>query len=271
MQEIKESELREIQMDMASFVDEICRKHNLEYSLGGGTLLGAIRHGCYIPWDDDIDLVLTREHYDRLLQLLTSETTYKLLHYTKRKSYIPFAKLFDPRTVVKSKTYTNLIGAGVSIDIFPIDALPDDREIREVFQIEARRQAIAVESTGFPQYAFGPTWLVFLAKMVLRFPTYLKNRGNWFSVSENQDKFMQKYNKTIHQNVGFVASYYGFKEIFPRIAFTDYEDVTFEGKTYRKIKNHDAYLSALYGNYLELPPENQRVTHDYYQFYWKEK
>lgn len=271
MKKIEETELREIQMEMASFIDRICRKHNLEYSLGGGTLLGAVRHNGYIPWDDDIDLVMTRENYEKLLHLLASETAYKLLHYTKRKSHIPFAKLFDPRTIVKSRTYTNLIDVGVSIDIFPMDVLPGDRGTREAFQIDARKQAIAVESTGFPQYAFGPTWLVFFGKLILRFPIYLRNRGEWFDVSKKQDKFVQKYNQTAHPNLGFVASYYGVKEFFPRVAFENYEDVMFEGRTYRKIKDHGAYLSALYGNYMELPPESQRINHDYYQFYWKDK
>lgn len=71
-------------MDMVSFIDDICRKNNLEYSLAGGSLLGAVRHKGYIPWDDDIDLVMIREHYDHLLGILAKETAYDLLHYTKR-------------------------------------------------------------------------------------------------------------------------------------------------------------------------------------------
>ena len=270
MKQLTEFEIRKIQMDMVSFIDDICRKNNLEYSLAGGSLLGAVRHKGYIPWDDDIDLVMIREHYDHLLGILAKETAYDLLHYTKRECFIPFAKLFDARTVVKSKTYTNLIGAGVAIDIFPIDVLPDEQADREAFQLEARKQAIDVESAKFPQYAFGPTWLVFFGKLILRFPTYLRNRGKWFEVSKKQDQFVQKYNLTDNQKMGYVASYYGFKEVFPRDVFDVYEDVVFEDRTYRKIQNHDAYLKALYGNYMALPPENQRVNHDYYHFYWKE-
>ena len=102
MKEVSKEELFKVQLDMVQFIDRICRESGIQYSLSGGSLLGSIRHGGFIPWDDDIDLMLVRTEYNRLIeQILKSpeiDSNYTLIHSSQKNAYLPFAKLCDNRT-----------------------------------------------------------------------------------------------------------------------------------------------------------------------------
>ncbi len=95
MKEVSKEELFTIQLDMVQFVDDICRQQNINYSLSGGSLLGSIRHGGFIPWDDDIDLMLVRKEYNRLIEAIISSPDlskkYTLIHSSQKNAYLPFA------------------------------------------------------------------------------------------------------------------------------------------------------------------------------------
>ncbi|SJZ86190.1 lipopolysaccharide cholinephosphotransferase [Pilibacter termitis] len=272
MRQLTAEELKNCQLELLLHVDKICRNEGIAYSLCAGSLIGTIRHRGYIPWDDDIDIMLERTEYEKLLTVLrANEDEYKLLHYTTQKSLFPFAKLYNPKTVLKSLTGNNQPGIGVGLDIFPMDVLPSKQEEREAFQKEARKKAILLESDGFPAYAAAPNLLIFFAKIIVRFPQFVKAHGKWKEIASDLDTFVQKYATLEEKKMGFVASYYGTREVFPREIFQEYEDCPFEHLTARKIKNHDAYLSALYGDYMQLPPKDKQVNHGYYKWYWKEK
>ena len=120
MKELTNEELRGIQLEQLKYIDRICRENGIEYTLAGGSLIGAIRHGGYIPWDDDIDIELTRPHYDHLISVLMDQLPnekYALLHYKVRETYLPFAKLYDTRTSFTSKIDNLNRGTGVFLDI----------------------------------------------------------------------------------------------------------------------------------------------------------
>lgn len=125
--EIMLEELREIQLQMMDKIHEFCESHNIRYSLGGGTLLGAVRHKGYIPWDDDIDIMLPRPDYDRFIREF--EGAYKDLNIQHLGNddtcCIPFAKVYDNRTVLIEKHQRS----GVYIDVFPVDGLPEEQYI----------------------------------------------------------------------------------------------------------------------------------------------
>lgn len=271
MKELTDKELRTLQLEMTSYIDGICRENEIEYSLGGGSLLGAIRHKGYIPWDDDIDLILTRANYEKLLSVLMENCPehYSLIYYQVRPTYLPFAKLYDNRTYFTSKLDNLNKGTGVFVDLFPIDVMPENAEERDEFKKEIQQSAIKLASSAPGLvYASASKWYYFLGKMILWFPRHLVNMGKNKKNAQEVDQQMQKYNATDEQLVGYVYS--GYKtEYFKREIFDSYEDVVFEDYTFRKIKNHDGYLSMLYGDYMTLPPENKRVNHSYYHWYWK--
>ncbi|PCS00104.1 LPS biosynthesis protein [Lactococcus fujiensis JCM 16395] len=258
---------------MTAYIDQICRENEIEYSLGGGSLLGSIRHKGYIPWDDDIDLMLIRPNYERLMSLLTEKLPehYSIIYYKVRPTYLPFAKIYDNRTYFTSKLDNLNKGTGVFVDIFPMDALPDDNQKSDEFKKEIQESAIdlAASAPG-TVYASASKWYYFIGKLILWFPRHLRFAGKNRQIAEKVDQLMQKYENSDVKSIGY--AYSGYKtEHFPREIFETYEDVQFENRKFRKIKDHNSYLNTLYGDYMQLPPENKRVNHSYYHWYWKEK
>lgn len=273
MKELTNEELRGIQLEQLKYIDQICRENGIEYTLAGGSLIGAIRHGGYIPWDDDIDIELTRPHYDHLISVLMNQLPnekYALLHYKVRETYLPFAKLYDTRTSFTSKIDNLNRGTGVFLDIFPMDILPDNEEERQLFKKEFLKKAIQLTASN-PHgldFASSSKKIYFWGKLVLWMPQHIRFYGKYRILAEKLDKFMQKYSNSDNQLISYL--YTGYKKaIFPKDIWEEYEDVKFEGLIARKLKNHEAYLTRQYGDYMKLPPENERVNHDYYKWYWK--
>lgn len=117
-------ELKSIQLGILKDVHDYCSSTNITYWLAYGTLLGAIRHNGYIPWDDDIDIAMPREHYEKFIQSYKKKNTVVYSCSNNKKYILHFAKVYDTRTILKE--YANMnIETGVYIDIFPIDNVPD--------------------------------------------------------------------------------------------------------------------------------------------------
>jgi lipopolysaccharide cholinephosphotransferase len=271
---LTQKELRDIQLSQLTYIDQVCRDKGIEYTLAGGSLIGAVRHGGYIPWDDDIDIELTRPNYEQLMAVLMEDLPepFSLLYYKVHKVYLPFAKLYDHRTLFKSKTDTINRGTGVFLDIFPMDILPDDPREREKFKAEFNKKALALNvSTPYGlDYASASKRLYFIGKAILWLPAHLRYRGNYRRLAESLDDYMRTYEYTDNRDLMYLKT--GYKTaIFPREIWQDYEDCRFEGLKVRKLKDHDSYLKRQYGDYMTLPPESERVNHAYYQWYWKEQ
>ena len=114
-------------MKMITFLEEICKKYNIQYFLDSGSLLGAIRHQGFIPWDDDLDIILFREDYDKLVTLLQNTYPYKVIDHHYTEGYImPFAKLVDSTTKLVNNKIIETNELGLFIDLFPIDNIPDN-------------------------------------------------------------------------------------------------------------------------------------------------
>ena len=132
MRDITElEELHQIELDMLKEIDRICRRENIQYYLAGGTLLGAVRHKGFIPWDDDIDIAMARDEYERFLKVMKKERHPYLkifaMEFDKEYQYT-FAKVVDTRTRLIEEIGKDLPDMGVFIDIFPIDGLGNDRK-----------------------------------------------------------------------------------------------------------------------------------------------
>lgn len=271
---MSETEIRTVQLEMLAYIDKLARENGIEYSLGGGSLLGAIRHQGFIPWDDDIDIMLDRSNYEKLLIVLKKQENedYKLLHYSTEKNFLPFAKLYHTGTEFISKTDKMHPWTGLFIDIFPMDRLPASVEERETFFKFVHSGTENLISSSFPEYTSDSKLIYSLARLFLRFPRFLRYHGKTREVAEEVDRRMQKYDQDPVPYIGFTDSRYRLKECFPLEIFSEYEDVAFEQLTARKIKDHQTYLKQLFGgNYMELPPLSQRRAHSYYTWYWKGK
>ncbi|MFC4652116.1 phosphorylcholine transferase LicD [Lactococcus nasutitermitis] len=275
MKEVTKDELRTIQLDMVAYIDQICRKNNIAYSISAGTLLGAIKYQGYIPWDDDIDLMLTRPNYNKLMEVLMQECPekYSLLYYKVHEAYLPMAKLYDNRTSVTSVLDTLNQTSGIFIDIFPLDSLPDDKAEGETFKKQIRKEVthLTASAPHGLSYASSEKWEYFIGKLILWFPYHIHYFGKYRTLAEKVDNLMQKYNDKDTKYCNYVFSPPKRTAYFDKNLFTEYEDIPFEQLTLRKIKNHAPYLSELYGDYMQPPRKNQQRNHDYYHWYWKDE
>ena len=275
MNEITKEEQRDVQLGLMSYIDRVCREHGIEYSISAGTLLGSVKYKGYIPWDDDIDMMLTRPNYERLMEVLMGDLPehFILLYYKSHTAYLPFAKLYDNRTYFISELDTLNKGTGLFVDIFPLDSLPENKVKGEQFKKKVRTAVTKLVSSA-PNglsYASSEKRLYFLVKSLLWLPYHLRYKGRSRVLAEKVDILMQKYNDEEHKFCNFVWSPPKRTGYFDKGIFTEYEDIDFEHLKLRKIKNHDVYLSELYGDWRNPPKKRAVRNHSYYRWYWKEK
>lgn len=228
-------------------IDMICRKHNIHYILFGGTMLGAVRHGGFIPWDDDADLAMPREDYDRFVEIANTELPegYRFECYENTEEYpYNFGKVRSVNTVFREKFTGKLnINHGVYVDIFPMDYADVDF---------AKRGKFIGRLTAIKYYKLG----------IIKGKKYLP-----FSVL-GVKTINKMISKALRYHYGIGDGYCqlclrGPKDVIvPRSLFTDVIDIPFENYKFFIPKEYDAYLTSKYGDYMQLPPiEDQRPGH----------
>lgn len=255
---ISREECREIQINILEAVSTICKENDIKYSLAYGTLIGAIRHKGFIPWDDDIDICLLRRDYEKLTTILGSKTQYEWLSLEDNKEkgyYVPFAKAVDNRTIAKLES--SHVTHGIWIDIFPIDNVPHNEWDARFFlkKINILRASVIAMTTNFQHSKLDK---IYVEKRILSAGANIIGKRRIAMIYENAIK---KYSDNITGYVGCLSSAYIEKERYPVSWFYDYIDVEFEGKSFMAIAKYDEYLSALYGNYMELPSIEKRINH----------
>ena len=253
-------EVKKIQIELLDYLDEVCKDNNIDYWLDSGTLIGSIRHKGYIPWDDDIDVCVKRSDYDKLLHCLEdNKGQYKIFSmYNNPDYFYLFAKLADTTTLVEEKGIRKIPGLGVNIDIFPMDYLPQDRKKR-----------IKIENK------------VFFLRALVCYGIYTKHQfknasikyklihivGKIFGWRRALIKADKCCKKTSKENSAYIiqlvaATRKGIE--VKKSCFDESNWGVFEGKEYPIPKGYHDYLTAAYGNYMELPPIEKRVLkHDF--------
>ncbi len=269
--EINLEQLKKIQLQILIAVHEICEKENLRYSLGGGTLLGAVRHKGFIPWDDDIDIMMPRPDYNAFISYcLSHDVPFKVWSWETDKSYVDMsAKIYDPNTVLEDE---NIVGGnkiGVNIDIFPIDGLGNTY----------KKAVKAFKSTAFKRnLLIAAQWKKFFRSKThawyyepFRFAFFVLSR--FVNKSKLFASIQKKYTKINFDKVNFagaVGGSYREKEVLPQDVFTEYTELPFEEYSFKAISQYDKYLSSIYGDYMKLPPEEKRVSHHTFKAFYKE-
>ena len=250
-------ELRSIQMGILDHVHHFCEAHGLTYFLSSGTLIGAVRHGGYIPWDDDIDIYMPRKDYERLLREFKSDNQYKLLDSAKELHYYyTFAKVVDLRTLMVEEE-TEGYEIGVYIDVFPVDYVPDDLKERErVFKrkkllYKIRRCKISHSNPLNSRLAY---WCYKLLPISV---SQLNRMIRRLIVCEEPTRYV------CHMTEAGPS----IKGCFPAEDIVSQVDIKFEDRMYKTMVGYKDYLSRTYGDYMKLPPVDQRVTHKF-KAYW---
>lgn len=259
-------ELKRIELGILRDVARFCEKHGIRYFLSGGTLLGAIRHKGFIPWDDDVDIAMLRPDYERFVREYRADRY--TLYSPETNSYItPFAKVVDTSTVVKEQD-VGLDGIGLWLDVFPLDGAPSkDYDPHRGLAWRLLKKAIRFRNLPFSS---PDRTLKQRIGIVLSLP--LRLLSNRFLVGRLRTIAMRH---SVHDSpyIGCLVSPYSCtRELQPRSVFEGQDAlVSFEGETFRTMPGWHDYLTSLYGDYMTPPPtEKRKSTHDF-QAWWKDE
>ena len=243
-------------------IDRICRKNNIKYTLAYGTMIGAVRHQGFIPWDDDVDICMLRDDYAKFKKICETELNEKYFyqsHDTDKEYYHLYDKIRVNGTVFKEAFQADYnIHQGVYVDIFPIDYLPDNNLKRTLQYYKVRffrtglmaKYGVLSSRHGKKKFAARILRILYAPFSLERLYKYACKTAMRYDDKKRKD-----------------TSNFYIKSGFPREFYEDIKEVTFEGHTMMLSTHYDKMLSTIYGDYMKLPPENKRVTqHDLVEF-----
>lgn len=264
MREIGLEERKKLQLDILIDVASFCEKHGIIYFLSSGTLLGAVRHQGYIPWDDDIDIMMPRPDYTRFAQEYNSDI-YEFMDMNKDVSF-PYvlAKVVDKRTYLKERVI-NCKQLGVHIDIFPLDGLSRNELIQRIHLFIMGRLIYSrvikfIDLRGVESklkvvcyICFKLLLLLFSQKCITKLVVSCQQSYAWSS-SECISSLGSSNERLV-----------GRKEWF------DYPLLKiFENEQFQVPNGYDNWLKLIYGDYMELPPVEKRIAHHTFKAWWKD-
>lgn len=252
MKEIDTKEYKNILLVVLKDIDSFCKANSIAYYLDSGTLLGAIRHDGYIPWDDDIDLVMPRKDYERFISTFHTELCSVMCFQNNRDYYYQYAKVNYKKSVVEEVLVPKIAGLGINVDVFPLDGMPNFLLLRRCHQDLLM---------GLSKLR---TMIIVLRK---KLPSVLKPVLRWRWIVKCMDGLAKKYDFGKTQYCGnIVATSVRHKEI-PANCFQETKMHVFEGEMYPIPSGYDLYLHLLYGDYMKLPPEEKQIQKHHIKAY----
>lgn len=266
--ELTPEQFRKIQLtelDMLVEFDRVCRKHNIKYVLFGGSLLGAVRHKGYIPWDDDADIGMLREDYNKFKKYaneMDAKVCYFQDHDTDSEYRWGYGKLRRTDTVYVRVGQEHLkCKTGIFVDVFPMDDVPKSviGQIIQDKKVFCLRKVLWSEVAKKNTKGFMRLWYTLLSKIPVNM------------IFKVYDKYAQKSNNSTPNCVrclSFPATGKLYKKnpiserySMPKSWFLDRKEYLFEGKMFYSSRDYDTVLSYIYGDYMQLPPEDKRGQH----------
>ena len=271
-QELGLEQIKKLQADMLKYLSDYCKEEKIPFYLSNGTLLGAVKYGGFIPWDDDIDILVPRKAYDRLIAHYTDSERYQLFCPERTPQFrYPYAKLCDMTTVKKERNLDNGVSLGVEVDIFPLDAWAPSVEEAEKQVVRNKKRT---KSLGYMKtIRFVPSQRHGVLGRSLR-----KYGHTLYRMLHSHRSLCRKMKKEALQysdleNPPYLGCVlwpvYGPSEILPAEVFAETVEVEFEGEKYPAPVGYDLYLRALYGNYELDPPPEKQVSHHFFEVTWR--
>ena len=272
MFEIKDEEtIKRIELEILIKFDEICKSNSIEYSLAYGTLLGAVRHKGFIPWDDDIDVMMTRDNYEKFCSLNYEDDKFIVFECNRKKEYCyPFAKMCNKQFSL-FESYRPEANMGPYIDIFPFDYLPCDKSVRNaLMQKNKKKIRNTYLLTCSPRAPYKNKRTKFVNLLFINFVGLFLTNNYRNRYAKKIDFESKSYAKS--DFIGnIVFSDCQRNGIFPAHYFEEYVSVDFEGYKFPAIKEFNLFLNQIYGDYMKLPPVKKRQSHHNFVIFDKHK
>ncbi len=258
-------EVQKVQFEILKEVDRICRKNNIRYILFSGSMLGAVRHQGFIPWDDDIDIAMLRDDYERLIDVIDDELSSDYFFQTHRKdkkNFFSYGKVRKNNTLLIEKSIRHLkMHHGIFLDVFPLDNyFPNDRKM--LSNVRKINLLTEIKLRSHTKFVYNKNKLLMqlpkIALRIFRIPLSFYNR--------RIDKLAAMFNNQESEYVNLLIDSSS-KSVLERFIMkkkdvTDTIDILFEGGYFPVPKKYDELLTKCFGNYMELPPkENQKPGH----------
>ncbi len=265
--EISQGEKQQVMLEIMDEIHDFCISNNISYYLVGGTLLGAVRHHGFIPWDDDMDIGLLRKDYEYLLENFRSKSgNIEILNYRNMDHYIwPSAKAIHKKTTL-IELGREKSEIGVYIDVFPIDYIDVDsyEDAKKIVKKSNRwKNYLTLKYLRIDRNrSLAKNIIVIIGKLLYFIPdSYLIKKVNSYG--------KQNYSGSEKYVCNFTGAW-GLREIAKASDFAETVKGQFEGRNYLLPRGFDDYLRTVYGDYMVLPPVEKRVTHHSNKAFWKE-
>ena len=259
-------EIQQMELGIMEYIHEICQKIGVKYFLAYGSLIGAVRHKGFIPWDDDMDICMLREDYEKLQDYLISNPNerYEVMSYKNNLNYVyPFMKVQDNQTYLLEEDVRIDSNMGIYVDIFPVDGYEDD----SVFKDKMTR---LIKKRQLSCYTFkGITNTKSLLNSLIRYISviifYFTNTNKYI---RGIDELAQSRKVSDYEEVDYLIYKDMNKPVWRREWLEQVTTGTFEGKEFMIPKNYHEILTSDYGDYMQLPPVELRFSHHDFQL-WK--
>ena len=267
--EIDIAHLKELQMQVMDFVDGFCRSNHIKYFITAGTLIGALRHKGYIPWDDDIDIVMLRDDYEKFISMFRDYSRrYKVYSIeTDDNCHYAYAKVYDDETIFiegHEREGDKLIG--VNVDVFPLDYGTDDynEAVRLKKRIKWIDDIVTVKRIAPKDRGLIKNFSLHVLKAICSIIPF-----SW--CIKRIDRMARRFEADINSRYVVNAVIYakGERERLERKWFNESIEVSFEGRRYLAPVGADQYMRRLFGDYMKLPPEDKRISHHLFRAYFK--
>lgn len=264
MKRIGVEESKKIQLSILEEFSTFCETNNLNYYLAYGTLIGCIRHKGFIPWDDDIDVEMPRDDYNRFIKeyIPSDSSIFEMIDPYNKKARHPYVKLTDKRTVKIENgiDYSNG-NIGIDIDIFPLDGQP----LKEKNFQRWKKKLIRIYYLHFLCILDLRTDSL-KKKLIVPFLRLILKKNKILKFAQ---KLHEKYPYNSSEYVGVVESVYVDEgDRIEKEVYSSYEYKEFEGKKFRVPLGYHSILTNIYGNYMKIPPVEKRFTHHSNNCYW---